>query len=241
MQGSWRDWWLDLVHGSTCLGCATPGRALCPPCRELVLDVRPTRTAPDPCPVGLVDCVSAGEYAGLLRRIVVAHKEHAVYSLAAPLGMLLAASASTMLGPRPPSAGGPPIVLVPMPSRARVLRRRGHDPLGALVRHAVRVLRREGVPAHVVPLLRQRRRVADQAGLDARQRAANLVDSMTVDPAVRDRIARFSGPLLVLLCDDVITTGATVREAQRALTEAGIVVGGVVTVAATRRRRVISA
>ncbi len=45
-----------------------------------------------------------------------------------------------------------------------------------------------------------------------------------------------AAPGHLVVCDDVLTTGATAREAQRALEDAGLRVHAVVTVAATRKR-----
>ena len=88
----------------------------------------------------------------------------------------------------------------------------------------------------MLDVLRQHAPVEDQSGLSASQRAANLAGSMRVRPAAREALARIGAPVSLLVCDDVLTTGATAREAQRALEEAGLRVRAVVTVAATRKR-----
>lgn len=162
--------------------------------------------------------------------MLLAHKEHRGFSLARPLGRVLAGVLAGL--PEP----GQPTVLVPVPSRPTVVRQRGHDPMLRIARAAAAQRRRAGAELQVLALLRQRLRVADQAGLDAAGRAANLGDSMAVAPSARRVLVRASGPAEVWLCDDVLTTGATAREAQRALTEAGIRVGGMVCIAATHRR-----
>jgi predicted amidophosphoribosyltransferase len=130
-----------------------------------------------------------------------------------------------------------PLLLVPVPSRGVVVRRRGHDPLRRVAARAASRLRGQGLPASVAMLLRSTRAAEDQAGLGAARRAENLAGSMTC-PAGRARrlgaLGRRVAPTVVVV-DDVITTGATVREAQRALEEAGVSVAGVAVVAATRR------
>ena len=85
-------------------------------------------------------------------------------------------------------------------------------------------------------LLRVRPGVVDQAGLDAAGRAANLARSMAVSGDVVRRLGRRRARVHVVVCDDVVTTGATLREAQRALESVGLPVLAAAAVAATRRR-----
>ena len=77
--------------------------------------------------------------------------------------------------------------------------------------------------------------MVDQAGLGAAERAANLAGSMCC-PSAACAGSPATPPAAVVVCDDVLTTGATAREAQRALEAAGLGVAGIATVAATRRR-----
>lgn len=223
------DSWLDLVHGAGCVGCPTPGRSLCAKCAsELPTRAKPVR--PTPCPDGLVACFAGGEYDDLLRAMILTHKEHGTFSLAAPLGRVLAAAVSGALDPSGVT------VLVPVPSRAAVVRTRGHDPVLRITRMAARHLRGSGQRVRVAQVLGQRGPVDDQAGLTASQRAENLAGSMGVRATARAALARSDVPLSLLVCDDVLTTGATAREAQRALEETGLRIRAVVTVAATRKR-----
>jgi predicted amidophosphoribosyltransferase len=222
----------DLALGAACVGCEAPGRALCAGCASLL--PRGGRVAwPTPTPPGLAVPFAAGEYDGLLKVMVNEHKENAVFALAKPLGEVLSRvllDLADALAHRPPGPDAP-LHLVPVPSRPRVVRRRGHDPLLRVARIAAAGLRHRGIDASVRRQLVAGRPVLDQAGLGAADRSGNLVGSM------RSRRVVPAGPdVLVVVVDDVLTTGSTAREAQRALEEAGTPVAGVATVAATRKR-----
>jgi predicted amidophosphoribosyltransferase len=172
---------------------------------------------------------SAAAYDGLTRSMVVAHKERRVLALRRPLARLLAAGVAAA------APVGMPVLLVPVPSRPGSARARGHDPTDALTRDASGLLRRQGYDARRVRLLVSRGGVVDQAGLDAAARASNLTGSMFCPTA---RLRRVVGRRVrVVICDDVLTTGATAREAQRAVEAVGLGVAGIATVAATRLRR----
>jgi predicted amidophosphoribosyltransferase len=129
-----------------------------------------------------------------------------------------------------PMAAASSLLLVPVPSAASTQRERGHDPVGGMARMVVRQLRPAGLHLGVAAVLRQRRAVADQAGLDVVARRANLIGALTVANPAKVRGRR------VVIVDDIVTTGATALEAARALTVAGALVDAIACVAATPRR-----
>ncbi|MCW2815327.1 MAG: hypothetical protein JWN84_2782 [Nocardioides sp.] len=226
---SLRDAAVDLLLGGSCLGCGEPGRLVCRPCHD-ALPTLATPHWPSPPPPGLVTPYAVAAYDGLPRALVLGHKEHRLLALTPVLGRLLACSVAAAVA----EMGGPgPVLLVPVPSRPATVRARGHDPMLATAKAAGAVLGRR---ADVVPLLRSRPGVVDQAGLDAGHRRANLSGSMAVRARPLRALARRGRRVQVVVCDDVLTTGSTALEAQRALGAVGIDVLAVAVVAATARR-----
>ena len=220
---------LDLVLPETCAGCGLDRGLLCAACRAPLASPALVRW-PDPVPPGLPTPWSVAAYDGPVRAAVVAAKEHGRTRLAGPLGVALAravVAAAARAGDRP--AG---LLLVPAPSRRAAVRARGDDPTLRTARRAAAAVRRDGVAVTVTPVLRVASRVQDQAGLDAAARAANLAGNLSVPARLRPLVA--GRP--VVLVDDVVTTGATLAEAARALRLAGAQVLAAATVAATSRR-----
>jgi ComF family protein len=130
-------------------------------------------------------------------------------------------------------APGPaPALVVPVPLHARRLRHRGFNPAATLARALAREQRCTVDPVALVRV----RDTPSQTGLDRRGRRRN------VRGAFRPRRGlQATGP--VWLVDDVVTTGATLAEAARALQSAGVetVVGVCVAKTALEGRHSISA
>lgn len=207
-----------------------PRTVLCARCRAVLCGAAVHRVRPVPEPPGLPAVHAATRYADEVRATLLAHKERGALALAGPLGVALAeavraglrrASASAGAGVAWPRGGRAPVLLVPVPSGRRSVRARGHDPARRIALAAAGELRRRGVPARVAGVLRQRRAVADQSGLNSRQRLDNLAGALAVAPAGARLLA--GGP--VVLVDDVMTTGASLAEAARAVRAASPTTG----------------
>ncbi len=186
---------------------------------------------PTPAPPGLPRPWAVAAYDGVVRAALLAHKERGRRSLAGPLGTALGAALVAAAGEASARPAGD-LVAVPVPSSAAARRARGGDPLLRLARRATALARGRGQPVRLLPVLHQSRAVADAAGLDASSRAANLAGALAVPTGhavlVRDAT--------VILLDDVVTTGATLAEAARAVRAAGGRVPAAAVIAATRRR-----
>ncbi|MDF2266490.1 ComF family protein [Streptomyces coacervatus] len=215
MRGWWQDL-TDLVLPAECGGCGRPRTVLCPECRAALNGAAPSRVRPVPEPPGLPVVHAAARYADEVRAALLAHKERGALALAAPLGTALAGAVRAGLREAPghAAAGGEvPVLLVPVPSARGAVRARGHDPARRIALVAAGELRRTGTAARVLAVLRQRRAVADQSGLNSRQRLDNLAGALAVAPG-GDRLLRGGS---VVLVDDLMTTGASLAEAARAV------------------------
>jgi predicted amidophosphoribosyltransferase len=161
--------------------------------------------------------------------VVAAYKDDGRRDCAPLLGALLARAVDAGLAACRPAVEvlvrhNGPVLLVPVPPSRASVRARGDAPLVTLAAHAAEGFATD--EAVVADALRPRRRVADQAGLGARERALNLEHSM----AVRPHWAGVVEGAVCIVVDDVLTTGATLVEAARALRSEGAAV------CATQRR-----
>jgi len=127
------------------------------------------------------------------------------------------------------------VCLVPVPSSTGAYIKRGFSPVHLMLAELQRGTAIAGTP--VVDVIRKSRRRAaleqlpgGQKGLGRGARASRVRGSMKVPGCRRARVA---GRRCIIV-DDVLTTGATLAEAARALHLSGAVVVGAVVLAATR-------
>jgi predicted amidophosphoribosyltransferase len=211
------DAWAVLAP-TECAGCGAPDRALCAACRAELEAARPARETLRRDGGGELPLWCALSYGGAARDILLAFKDGGRTDAAPVLARVLRLVLRAALAEVPPELRGR-VVLAAIPSSRAAFRRRGY-------RHVPLLLRRAGL--RDARLLRPARQTRDQSDLDTTSRFANRAGSLTVGAA--------GGRRVVVIVDDIVTTGATVMEADRAFREAGDLVLCAVALARTERR-----
>lgn len=231
---------LALAAPVDCVCCGAEDVALCGACERQVrlLTLEPFRAegqAPalmDMDGSVILPVVAAGAYRGELAQAVLSFKSHGQGRLGDVLAQGLARALDAAVG------GGQLLCLVPVPTSSGAFRKRGFSPVHLLL---ARLSRRDFPGLPVVDALRKARRPLLAAGPGALRGGQKGLARGDRAQRVRGSMRARAGPCApdlrghpCIIVDDVLTTGATLAEAARALREAGAVVRGAVVLAATR-------
>lgn len=193
-----------------CCGCSKIGSLLCDNCNYNISSepfercvscgsLAGLRGLCESCHLPYSRAWCVGERSGELRRLIDTFKFERVRGAHSPLAKLL----SRRIGQLPEDT-----VLVPIPTIAPHIRQRGYDHALLL---AKAVANYQGVPLSKVLC---RKSVTRQRGATRVERIAQAEQAFSVRGAMRqDRV--------YVIIDDIITTGATVKQAAQALREAG--------------------
>lgn len=206
----------SLLFPTRCFGCRALGYSICSQCRAN------WNTHTYQSQIAELAVFSSITYSPVAKNILLAAKEQSVKSADLLVQRAMQTSLENLFKKYSSCA------LIPIPSSSAANRRRGRD---FLYEMAVKVGKELGVG--VLPLLQHQRAIRDQSKLDIKSRCENLSMALTVKPAFRGNYLAEK----VVILDDLLTTGATINEANRALTQAGFKVQAAATACVAVLRR----
>ena len=184
----------DLVFTPSCIGCAVIGQAVCSNCLEKLSSVKNHQISQ----IDLLVCAS--DYSTWLRDRVIQYKS-GNYELGRALAQVLLEKCLIEFGNYP---------IVPIPTSIEKRQLRQIDTIGHLARKIRLLDPRYSINSNLSLI----RSVQDQVGLSKLERQRNVADAFAAK-------AKLTGS--VILIDDVVTTGATISAAAKALKGAGAI------------------
>lgn len=202
----------ELIFPHRCISCGALGLSLCTECRRK-WNLHHYFTTIGTSSEEKIRVTSSVVYSPTAQKIILAAKESHIKRADVLVSEAIAHSVLKILNTEWID------VLVPIPSRPKVVRERGRQFIYEITEP---ISADFNIP--ITPILRHARSVRDQSGLHHNERWNNLRGAFVVE-------AKQVTGHKALLIDDLVTTGATLYEAARALRYAGIEVVGAVTAA----------
>jgi predicted amidophosphoribosyltransferase len=206
---------VELIFPSRCIACSQLGISICSSCRKNWhphIYHRELKVLGNRYPV-----ISAIEYSPIASRVLLRSKEA---NQGAADQLLISAIAHSLRYFTKKYGTGD---LVAIPSRRSATRKRGRDFMQEITK-SVATLEK----LNTLEILQHQRAVQDQSRLNSHQRTSNIAGALSTSIDFPSSAGQGNiGPLIIV--DDLVTTGATLVEAIRALRTAGFMVIGAVT------------
>lgn len=206
----------EIIFPSRCIGCSRLGISICSDCRanwHPHIYKREISVLGDIYPV-----FSAVQYSPIASRVLLSAKESQIAAADQLISQALRHSFQLFINRL--GSG----TLVSVPSRKSATRKRGRDFLKELT---LELANEMNLPA-IFPLSHHRK-VRDQSQLNIEERSLNISGALEVSSQYLSRNSPGNIASKIIVIDDLITTGATLAEAIRALRTAGFSVLGAVT------------
>lgn len=215
----------DALFPRGCAGCDRPDEVLCGDCRSLFANWRSRELVAH----GTAQTWSASTYRGVVRHAILAWKDHDDTELDTVFGEVMTSlleHSAISVSCRQQTA----VLVVPVPSSRTSIRRRGRrhiDPLAKAVANALCGHGLDAKPYRALTSIASGGRSVQQAS--SAQRAQRI----------GGRIALGSDAVMqgqqVVLVDDIITTGSTLRQCAQTCRQGGAEVIGAMTLTEAKR------
>lgn len=205
----------ELIFPSRCVGCSQLGISICSLCRKSWhphIYFREISVLNNSYPV-----ISAVQYSPIASKVLLGAKESNLSAADTLLSSAITHALTFFI--KNYGAGD----LVGIPSRSAATRKRGRN---FMIEISKSIAAAQSIQS--LDILQHTRTVRDQSQLDAQARTHNIAGAFCVS-LNSSKSATLGNTQPLIIVDDLITTGATLAEAIRALTTAGYAVIGAVT------------